>query len=359
MYGLFVSSNGSVMKIRIIISVLAVCGFFGCSCLDLIDEPPVPKPESGQNEEKAEIPLILDPVPAQNASNPNREIDLGASAVLDNLYKLWDSLIADSEGYIQKTVLGKDGSNTYDIFKVRLTEKNNDIYRKKVFIMPNQHGIPYDPIDASWTCYYLSEMLVKNNKTNQVWSEIRQQFDITMVACCNPWGVVNRSYGTYTTDPNGYHINCNRNWDYDFIPNQVESTGKTSSGPSPFCIPETQYLMDIIENEDFDLVVDLHSYGNGTAGMKIFVASQENEWLAKGAEFMEYVSKMVEGVRYSIGVSETALNGKASPYLSLKKHISAFTLECACCSYGDKTTAYDSNPLTADLYALVAALRAL
>ncbi len=196
-----------------------------------------------------ELPII----PAQNGTDESAIFNLNTVDVA-TFYSELDKVISNSKKYITKEVCGKDASETYEIWKLTLRNGDNPAPRK-VLINANVHGPDGDPIDAAFTVFWLCKFLSEEYKTSRVARYIRTNYDFVLIPLANPWGLDNKSYG------NANKVNCNRNYDYKFVPNKDFDYG-TNSGPEAWSEPETRYIRDmVLANTDAYMWFDLHSYG--------------------------------------------------------------------------------------------------
>ena len=221
-------------------------------------------------------------------SIPSCDVD---SFRVTNLYTLWDTLISQHPSYLKKEVLGKDQSNTYDIWKISFKPKAPKV---KMLLVANVHGHDSDTRDASIALYYFIHDICKNWRDNEQLYWLHEHAELIFIPCGNPWGYDNGNRH------NSRNVNINRNF----------SIGRPSSptveyGTSAFSEVETQYIRDmILSNKDANGFIDLHCYG----------ASSSNN-------FLEYVGMYVDekSVAYKV-LNEVEnyyvdkYNGKAITY---------------------------------------------
>lgn len=175
---------------------------------------------------------------------------------VNNLYTMWDTLISQHPSYLKKEILGKDQSNTYDIWKISFKSKSPKL---KILLVANVHGHNSDTRDASIALYYFIYDICKNWRTNEQLYWLHEHAEIIFIPCGNPWGYNSGSR------LNSRGVNINRNF----------SIGRPSStteeyGESAFSEIETQYIRDmILNNKDASGFIDLHCYG--TTGTNNFL----------------------------------------------------------------------------------------
>ena len=288
-----------------------------------------------------EVPVI----PAQNSSNPDKIFDL-ASVTVQELYDEIDNIVNNSHGYITKTILGKDQSDTYDIIKLELKNNANAVPPRKVLFDANVHNGEGDSIDACFTLIWLCKFLSENYKTNEVARFIRNNYHIIMIPLANPWGLANKTYG------NSRSVNINRNYDYNFVPNK-QYNYNTTSGSSAFSEKETQYIRDmLLENRDAYFWMDLHSYGNGMR-KKVFYEVANDSFtfnLNRAKIVFSHTQNMIDGVEVQYFENFDS-NGWGPAYGAKVLKMWSPNLEC-----GNATTSgstYSSDALTSDFYDLL------
>ena len=162
-------------------------------------------------------------------------------------WKLWDDLMNENPSYITKTLLGKDTSNTYDIYKYVFEPSN---YKKTVIIHCNTHG---NEVLGQKIFYRFMVHICKDYKTVPQLAYMRNNIRFIVLPLVNPWGLANN------TRDNVNSVNINQNFDnnWDSVPSS------NNKGTAPFSEKESQYVRDVIQTykDDTCLFVDIHNTG--------------------------------------------------------------------------------------------------
>ena len=314
---------------------------------------------------------------AENGTDPKGIINLKTATVQD-VYDMYDALIARSNGYITKEVLGKDESGQYEVWKLTATDKfmnvtdrtsgtdttvSQPIYKRRVVIDANVHGAPADPKDATMTVYNLLRFII-DNPTNEVAKWLRETYQFIIIPILNPWGFdhqedkngVNHSgYGNY----NG--VNCNDNYPTDdFIPNYTHaSIYNCSIGTSPLSEKETQYINNILTSyPDIFAWLDIHSYGPNNGRHASYCV--QDDYLhpynpKRMLEVIEHARRKVTPVHDDYWFSALNERGWSPRYGSCHLGIWCPHMEMAN-RVGANNEEYSSAALTSDLYYLVGQL---
>ena len=94
-------------------------------------------------------------------------------------------LMEEYPDYVTKTILGKDASDTYNIYRYDFTPAD---YDRTILILSNVHGNEY-------TSFYgvcrLMEDLCRHHQNNALLSELRERVRVVLLPMVNPWGFVN------------------------------------------------------------------------------------------------------------------------------------------------------------------------
>lgn len=137
-----------------------------------------------------------------------------------------------------------------------------------------------EPLSLQQTIFYMWYLL-ENYNTNDKIKKIIDNTELFFVPCINPDGYIYNE----TTNPNGgglwrknrrdngdgtFGVDCNRNYSY-VLANGTETwntagtspntNGDTYAGPSPFSEPENQAIRWLVENNNFKISVNGHSFG--------------------------------------------------------------------------------------------------
>ncbi|MGF2052837.1 M14 family zinc carboxypeptidase [Enterococcus casseliflavus] len=212
---------------------------------------------------------------------------------VSDLYGLYDKLILDYPNYLQKDLIGKDQSGTYDIFKIT-TNKSIQGARIKVLLSANLHGPGSggDPRDVAIVLYHFMEDMLKNYKSNEHLQWLYYNVQFVFIPLANPWGWDNG------TRENSRGIDLNRNFDYNHTPSSMW-------GATPFSEVETQYIKTLVEdNEDAEIYIDMHCYADNPIDLRW--AGYSGDRLSVGYKTMRevglYMTEQFGGTR-QIGIS--------------------------------------------------------
>lgn len=156
---------------------------------------------------------------------------------------------------VNKELLGKDQSNTYDIYSYVFSPTE---YKHTTIWHCVMHGVEEQ---TTLAMYQLLKNIVDYDdvaKNTPVLDYIRRNVRIVLIPVINPYGLNNRKYGNY----NG--VNSSRNFPYYW--NEYQSTGSEwdNKGTSPFSEKESQILRDIYLKFRgvCDFIIDYHTGEN-------------------------------------------------------------------------------------------------
>ena len=205
----------------------------------------------------------------------------------EQIYDLFDTLVANSGGYITKVDavtevgltypeycrLGGQASGDYlatpdyniNMYKLEGHDENlgnNNTWnaKRKIFLVGGLHGNEYiSPFNLYMLAYHLCNDFLEDEN----FFKLRGTFDFYIIPCLN-------GYGQYhNTRANGNKVNINRNfpvpnWSEGGIDTKDSAQGNNYTGPSPASEVETQLVMrwyDLLKPEIF---IDNHNYGAET-----------------------------------------------------------------------------------------------
>lgn len=152
--------------------------------------------------------------------------------------------------YITKQVLGKDHSNTYDIYRYDFTPPN---YEKTITLFSCLHGNEYTSFFG--LCRFLKELCEKTSEPNL--SYLRNKIRLVVVPIANPWGFVNGQ----RQNVNG--VDLNRNFDYrwdDYLSDKGLEGAIYYKGTAPFSEKESEICRDLLASiSDLVASIDFHT----------------------------------------------------------------------------------------------------
>lgn len=155
-----------------------------------------------------------------------------------NLNWVLEPLRTANPNYITRTTLGKDQSNTYNIYSYEFTPTS---YDKTFVITCCLHGNEYTSFYG--LCRFL-ELLCADNLTDPNLLYLRHKVKLVIVPICNPWGFVNSN----RRNVNG--VDLNRNFDYlwSSYSDNAAAGQNNYKGTKAFSEKESQIIRDLIQD---------------------------------------------------------------------------------------------------------------
>lgn len=194
-----------------------------------------------------------------NTSNTitNVSLDLTSQQFLSLFY---DAYLGKHTDYtLTKTSLGKDQSNTYDVYEYDFKPKN---WNRVILLTAGMHGIE---LSAVFGLAHFLKSVINDNTSNPALKYIYNNVRIKFIPIINPWGFSQnpKVYG------NSNGVNINRNFDYNGQWSQIGSSGVSgwsNPGSAAWSEAETVILRDwLLANKDAEFMIDCHSYvGNSS-----------------------------------------------------------------------------------------------
>lgn len=157
----------------------------------------------------------------------------------DNVYAMYEALFTGlPSGYVTKTLLGKDASNTLDIFKYDINPgKPTKTIVVATGVHPERHAI--------YGFYLFMKELIEHWQDSSVLTYIRFNVRIIFIPVANPYALNNGQRGNFT----GVDINRNcgpeSTWNA-FVPTENYPNGFDYKGASWFSEVESQYIRDTL-----------------------------------------------------------------------------------------------------------------
>ena len=196
-----------------------------------------------------------------------------------------------------------------------LTHENRPIYHVKISDNPNSNeagepNILYtaihharEPMSMSETIFYMWYLL-ENYGSNDEVTYLVNNTQMFFVPCINPDGYVYNE----TTNPNGggmwrknrrnngggvYGVDLNRNYSYGWGTTGTSNnpSNDTYCGTSAFSEPESQAMRWLVQNYDFELAFNAHTYGED---ILFPIGTTNNEFADHHDYFQAYCDHMVE-----------------------------------------------------------------
>lgn len=172
----------------------------------------------------------------------------------ETIENYFEPLRTANPDYVTRESLGKDTSNTYDVYKYEFTPKNPT---KTIVLSSGTHG---SEITGVIVMIRFLHYLINEYEKYPLLSYIRENIKIVYVPFVNPWGTSQSPRTRYNV--NG--VDINRNFDYkwdEFVGGEAFS--HDYKGTSAFSEKESQYIRDLlIEYSDAIAYLDLHNTGD-------------------------------------------------------------------------------------------------
>lgn len=158
---------------------------------------------------------------------------------------------------VTKTSIGKDSTNTYDIWEYTFKPNNP---KRKILLASGEHA--YETTATFGLALFLNHVYVIDD--NPAFAYIRNNVEIRVVPIFNPWGW-NQAPKTYGVSGG---INPERNFNYNGLWEQFTSSGDTwnKKGSYPFQTAETRTMAKWqMENQDADYFLNCHTDETGSS----------------------------------------------------------------------------------------------
>ena len=230
-----------------------------------------------------------------------------------------------------------------DIWAIKFSDNpNNDESESEVLYTGLHHA--REPMSYMNLFYYMY-WLCDNYGIDEKATNIINNREIWFIPAINPDGLIyNQSIApngggmqrknmkqTCSSTPTG--VDLNRNYDYMWGLDNQGSSGdgcnETYRGASSFSEPETQAVRDFVNQHDFPIALNYHSYSNLL--IYPFGYSYDNDVPSEDLEtFIEYGEDMVQYNGYALGTGTELLypvNGEACDWMYGVHQIFAYTPE--------------------------------
>lgn len=171
----------------------------------------------------------------------------------EDYYPMWEELLNDPR--MSREVLGKDQSDTYDIYLYKYEPTN---YNSTLFVTCAIHGWEH----FSTYCMLQVFKILLNDKDLPTQFLNLSNTRILCIPVANPWGMNNNPSGGFVQSRrcNVNGVDLNRNFDYRWEYASVNNTFGLSKGTSPFSEKETQYIRDVFNRYNINHFTDLHAF---------------------------------------------------------------------------------------------------
>ena len=227
-------------------------------------------------------------------------------------YLKYDEMLAELDDMAQQypnLITVKAPISTY------LTFNNRPIYHVKISDNPNanESGEPNilysaihharEPMSMSETIFYMWYLLENYGSDEEV-TYLVDHTQMFFVPCINPDGYIYNE----TTNPNGggmwrknrrnngggvYGVDLNRNYSYGWGTTGTSNnpSNDTYCGTAAFSEPETQAMRWLVQNYDFEMAFNAHTYGED---ILFPIGTTNNEFADHHDYFQAYCNHMVE-----------------------------------------------------------------
>lgn len=189
------------------------------------------------------------------------------ATVIDNFY---EPLRATYSG-ISRNVLGKDSSNTYDIYEYIFAP---DKYEQSIVITAGMHPTELVTYFALGT---LLNEIYRNPEKHEGLAYLKNKVKITVIPVVNVWGVNQnpKTVPTHYLNPN--YVNPARNFPERW--NQIIEDGPyNKKGSAPLSEKETQYMLEVMSRNasECSFNLDLHTAQAQDADTMIYWLEEDN-----------------------------------------------------------------------------------
>lgn len=258
---------------------------------------------------------------------PQKSTQLGTNGIPDtdnsdeNLKATFDTLVDND--YVKKSIIGKDESNQYNIYKYVLEPKN---YNKTVIVTACLHGNEKTGFYSLWQ--FANLLVNKWNEHTQL-AYIRKNVRLVLVPIVNPYGFSNNIRQNFN------RVDLNRNFNYNW---DIYNVAKSKAGQDFYkgraveSERETRVMKDLFKDySDAVSHVDMHT-----------IVSISSEYILFLPRFVKQdtiqMSKMIQSLRY---VNENVVYGTSylpsmGNYFALTHNINSYTPEFYNGMYGSE-----------------------
>lgn len=198
----------------------------------------------------------------------------------EEIYSVYDTILAENPDWATKTELGLDQSGTYNIYKYEFipyfaTHATLNLRPRKIIIIAGTHGEEKASVVALRN--FIRDV-AENWRSNELLEYVRHNIHFVIIPILNPWGFENHT----RVNSRGVDLNRNNNFKWEEDPN-TDPTSDRFKGTSPASEAETQFLAQLIsDNLDADLFFDFHMNGSsGDAYHTLFLTSTNDNFSDK------------------------------------------------------------------------------
>lgn len=250
----------------------------------------------------------------------------------DFFAKFYDGFVENSnDNYkVIKTLLGKDTSNTYNIYKYVFEPKH---YEQTIILTSGMHG--YEET-APIAVARLMHHVVNDNQNMDIYKYLKNKVRIVVIPLVNPWGFNQnpRKYGTVTG------VNPSRNFDYNWDSYASSGSEWDLKGSSAFSEKETQYMRDtyLLYKDDISFTLDCHTGRGWTKDVFVYYVESDNILKPKLIEAAAWLNNRIKNKYNKTTDNEIMQTDRALNLLWLNKiqNIPSGTVEFSPTLYSSK-----------------------
>lgn len=183
----------------------------------------------------------------------------------DDFIALYEAMRAANSGYITRANLGRDESDTYDIWSYTLTPEQG--YEKTVLLMSGLHGGETTGVLGLWRVLYA---VVNSWTSSPALAYLRHKVQLVVIPVANPWGI---SQVPSRTRWQSNHVNLNRNFALANWADQGSADDEDPNyrGVSAGSEAETQLIVSwMAAYPDAVAFLDYHNLGLGSSTAKAY-----------------------------------------------------------------------------------------
>lgn len=191
-----------------------------------------------------------------------------SAMTLDEIYAAYDALVSEHPGYVTRTLLGNDQSNTYPMYRYDFMPELPTVLDEPPFGTPYTSE-SYYPVVILEACIHGAEKpgalallnfmaLITAAKDNSVLGWMRDNIHFVVVPVVNPYGYVNNQR------QNVNNVDINRNFARYWSKGENTTTNGRYRGASALSEAETQYIKAILDECAGKAIFfyDFHTFGS-------------------------------------------------------------------------------------------------
>lgn len=248
------------------------------------------------------------------------------------IYDLFDGLVAEYPDYITREKLGEDGVGnsifayhfTPPDYHLRWYDTNHTalVQKPKIVLLGSTHG---NEKNAVATNFSLMREIAVNWRNDRVLSKLRWGAKFVVVPVVTPSGFDTASHLNH----NG--VNINRNY-----PTEWELAAESGRGPSPASELETQIILQLAQDHsDACGFVDAHNGGGiASQGFAYWLATERGETLGIALECLNHMTEYVKSEYAHIPSDNSPIvqltnsySGTCSKHMQAAFNLNTFTVE--------------------------------